>query len=150
MARSRLVRSPPSSRATSPASSARGNRCGVRTRNLERGAGRLLVCASSPDRSAGANHDEDLPFGIGDARPGSLITRYSYRPATAASRRLIEAGASRSVRLPFRSSTFGPGRPATVSCRHADRKSSTSHVLTASTFNPHESSHRANASSPYP
>jgi len=131
MARSRVERRLPNSALTSAGVNDRGSRRGVRTRNRDRGTGRRLVWANSPVRSPAANQLFGLPFAIGDLAVGSAIIRYSYKPATAARRRLIDPGASRSVRFPFRSMTLGLGRPLTLSCRHAVKNASTSSVLTS-------------------
>ena len=103
MDRSRLQRSDPNSVAVSSTLNARGSRLGVRSRSRDRGAGRRRVWTSMPVRSPVANQDEGLPLGIGERIPGSRIDKNSNIPATAASRRFTDAGASRSVGRPARS-----------------------------------------------
>ena len=143
MARSRPLRRLPSRAVTSAVVNARGSRRGVRSRSRDRGDGRRLVWASGPERSPGANHDPGRPFGIGEPAVGSRIAKNSYIPATAARRRLTDAGASRSVRCPARSTTFGPGRPGTCSWRQADKNPSTSSVTTpAGSVRPPEATDR--------
>src|SRR5450631_3154417 len=150
MARSRVERRLPNRALTSAGVNDRGSRRGVRTRNRDRGAGQRLMWANIPERSPAANQLLGLPLGIGDLAFGSPIIRYSYKPATAARRKLIDPGASRSVRFPFRSMTLGPGRPLTLSCRHAVRNANTSSVLTSCALSPDVWSQRVNATSPYP
>ena len=92
IARSRSVRKLASSAVVSARSRPRGSRRGSRTRSPERRFG-LPRWASSPPRSPAAARRAAAPRGSGFGAAGSRIAQYPNRPATAASRRLMVAGA---------------------------------------------------------